>query len=64
MEWLDVKIADDFKIDVITSNNSETFDQQEVNLFYVACTRAINNLQLPSEYVAHLIQQEKHVDIG
>ena len=64
MEWLDVKIADDFKIDVITSNNAETFDQQEVNLFYVACTRAINNLQLPSEYVAHLIQKEKHVGIG
>lgn len=58
MEWSDVKIAEDFKIDVITADN-ERFDQQEINLFYVACTRAINNLQLPDDYVAYLKQQKE-----
>lgn len=43
MEWEYVVLADDFNMDsVIESKN-----QADINLFYVACTRAINVLQLP-----------------
>lgn len=55
MEWDNVKIAEDFKIDVITADvDSAEYNQQEVNLFYVACTRSIKKLELPQEYVDYL----------
>lgn len=44
MEWDNVVISDDFNHKHIFAMNA---DQQEINLFYVACTRAIKNLQLP-----------------
>lgn len=46
MEWESVIIADDFPI---KPNKDENTNVQEVNLFYVACTRAIKQLQLPYE---------------
>lgn len=50
-EWDSVIIADDFDLKTIAkSETEEGYDQQEVNLFYVACTRAINVLQLPNNY--------------
>ena len=51
MEWANVVIGDDFPIkQVLKQETEEGFNQSEVNLFYVACTRAINNLQLPKEF--------------
>lgn len=47
MEWQFVEIADDFNLDLIF--NQDEKNQQEVNLFYVACTRAIKELHLPSD---------------
>lgn len=47
MEWQFVEIADDFNLDLIF--NQDERNQQEVNLFYVACTRAIKELHLPSD---------------
>lgn len=50
-EWDSVIIGDDFDLKTIMKREDEEgFDQQEVNLFYVACTRAITTLQLPSNY--------------
>lgn len=46
MEWENVIVADDFPI---KPNKDENTNVQEVNLFYVACTRAIKQLQLPYE---------------
>lgn len=43
-EWEHVIIADDFPI---KPDMEENKNEQEVNLFYVACTRAIKTLQLP-----------------
>ncbi len=49
-EWKNVVIAEDFDIDTILLEPDEKgYNQQEVNLFYVAITRAINKLQLPKE---------------
>lgn len=46
-EWSNVIIGDDFDLKTIFKEEEEQgYDQQEVNLFYVACTRAINTLQL------------------
>lgn len=51
MEWDNVIVADDFPIDVILKLEHEKgYNQQEVNLFYVACTRAKYKLQLPEEF--------------
>lgn len=47
MEWDIVEIANDFNLDLIF--NQDERNQQEVNLFYVACTRAIKELHLPSD---------------
>lgn len=44
MEWDCVALGNDYKMDSILEGKS----QEEVNLFYVACTRAIKVLQLPS----------------
>lgn len=46
MEWDNVIVADDFPI---KRDMKENTNVQEVNLFYVACTRAIKTLQLPYE---------------
>ena len=52
MEWKQVKIHSDFNCEVITlEKGMEKYNQQEVNLFYVACTRAINTLELPFEFL-------------
>ena len=50
-EWDSVIIGDDFDLKtILKSETEEGYDQQEVNLFYVACTRAISVLQLPGNY--------------
>lgn len=46
MEWDNVIVADDFPIKPCMQDNTNT---QEINLFYVAVTRAIKTLQLPYE---------------
>lgn len=51
MEWDYVVIADDFKPKMILCNQDDPdYNQQEVNLFYVACTRAIKKLQIPVDF--------------
>ncbi len=51
MEWNSAVVADDFPINTILKEQGEEgYNQQEVNLFYVACTRAINKLQLPLDF--------------
>lgn len=51
MEWDNVVLADDFpKKAILAPEGSPDYNQQEVNLFYVACTRAIKNLQIPSHF--------------
>ena len=51
LEWNNVIIGDDFPIDTILKLPHEKgYNQQEINLFYVACTRAKLNLQLPTEF--------------
>lgn len=54
MEWDHVVLANDFKMDSVI----ESTNQEEVNLFYVACTRAIKVLQLPSSLDA-IFTEEK-----
>lgn len=51
LEWDDVIIADDFATDMVIKGDQGDgkYDQQEVNLFYVACTRAMGTLQIPLE---------------
>lgn len=52
MEWDNVVIADDFNPKwILVDKHSENYNQQEVNLFYVACTRAIKNLMIPAEFM-------------
>ena len=52
MEWSNVIIADDFNTETILKSVGDGgYNQQEVNLFYVACTRAINTLQLPKDFL-------------
>ena len=51
MEWSNVIIADDFNIETVLKKvGDDGYNQQEVNLFYVACTRAINTIELPTEF--------------
>lgn len=65
MEWDNVIISSDFDIENIKSDSS-TPVQQEVNLFYVACTRAIKKLALPYDfytiYEEHINNQEEIKD--
>lgn len=43
--------GDDFPVDTILKLPHEKgYNQQEINLFYVACTRAKLNIQLPTEF--------------
>lgn len=46
LEWDNVVIADDFKFG---KENTLDMPEQELNLLYVACTRAKKKLQLPKE---------------
>lgn len=48
-EWSNVMIADDFPYDKDSINPIAKMPQPEINLLYVACTRAINRLDLPYE---------------
>lgn len=51
MEWDNVIIGDDFPVETILKLQHEKgYNQQEINLFYVACTRAKLNIQLPTEF--------------
>lgn len=49
MEWNTVEIASDFNLESIFNEDKKS--QQEVNLFYVACTRAIKELYLPHNVI-------------
>lgn len=48
-EWKNVIIADDFPINKKSTNPMHEMSDMELNLLYVACTRAIENLDLPYE---------------
>lgn len=51
MEWDSVVIADDFDIDkILDVGVGGKCNEQEVNLFYVACTRAKYEIKLPSKF--------------
>ena len=53
MEWDYVIIAEDFDTEtLIKLEGQEGYNQQEINLFYVAVTRAIKKVQLPFLYDA------------
>lgn len=47
-EWKAVRVADDFNFSEDEDNPLNDMPQQELNLLYVACTRAINKLKLPA----------------
>lgn len=52
MEWDNVVIADDFDMKkVLDVGEQGSVNEQEVNLFYVACTRAKQGLLLPTGFV-------------
>lgn len=48
LQWDNVKIADDFPVASILEGKAS---DQERNLFYVACTRAIHKLELPKLFI-------------
>lgn len=50
MEWDNVVIADDFDLQKVLDVGGK-INEQEVNLFYVACTRAKLGLKLPEEFL-------------
>ena len=60
MEWDTVVIADDFPMqNILLPKGEKGYLQQEVNLFYVACTRAIKGIRLPEDfYQAYLAHRE------
>ena len=47
-EWSNVYLANDFPLRDKDGNTLDKMNQAEINLLYVACTRAINKLKLPS----------------
>ena len=47
MEWDNVILGNDYPLTKDTNNPFEKMNQQEINLFYVAATRAVKTLQLP-----------------
>lgn len=55
MEWDNVVIASDFDLDLIFSDERL---QQEVNLFYVACTRAVKELYLDFTALSLILTNE------
>ena len=71
MEWDNVVIADDFPLDKILDVGADgNYNEQEVNLFYVACTRAKLNIKLPQEFIdtynehlEYLGDSKEHEDI-
>lgn len=51
MEWDYVVLADDFPVKpILVAEDDPAYNQQEVNLLYVAATRAIKNVQIPSDF--------------
>lgn len=48
MEWDNVVLGNDYPLTKDSDNPFEKMNQQEINLFYVAATRAIKCLQLPN----------------
>lgn len=63
MEWDNVIIADDFSPKtILCAEDAPAYNQQEVNLFYVACTRAIKNLQIPLEFMDAYNKHKRAVD--
>jgi len=63
MEWENVVISDDFMPKfVLCDENDPLFNQQEVNLFYVACTRAIKNLQIPNDFIKAFEKYKHGID--
>lgn len=63
MEWDNVIISDDFAPKPILCNESdEAYNQQEVNLFYVACTRAIKTLQIPADFYGAYMKHKRAMD--
>jgi hypothetical protein len=61
-EWNNVIIAKDFPIAKILEDDLEGKWQQEVNLFYVACTRAIKKLQLPDSFISAYEERNSNED--
>lgn len=62
MEWDHVMIADDFVPKFILCRKDDpAYNQQEVNLFYVACTRAIKKLSIPPEFME---AYERHLRVN
>jgi len=57
-EWDSVILGDDFPTKAIVDSSS----QAEINLFYVACTRAIKELQLPKSFDAFFVKEEYLID--
>ena len=52
LEWSNVVVANDFNCEtLLKSEGDEWYNQQEINLFYVACTRAIHKLEIDEEYL-------------
>ena len=63
MEWDNVVIADDFDLKKVLDVSSDgKVSEQEVNLFYVACTRAKLGLKLPKEFLE--VYSEYYLDFN
>lgn len=56
-EWSNVIIADDFGFNTKKDNPLDGLSKADVNLLYVACTRAIHKLQLPKEMESYFYAQ-------
>ena len=57
-EYKNVVLANDFPLDAHQPNPMQKMHQQELNLLYVACTRAINKLQVPALLKHYLDRKE------
>lgn len=58
-EYKNVVLANDFPLDAHQPNPMQKMHQQELNLLYVACTRAINKLQVPALLKHYLYRKEE-----
>lgn len=60
MEWDNVIISDDFAPKPILSPECDpAYNQQEVNLFYVACTRAVKTLSIPADFYGAYMKHKR-----